>query len=261
MVRTKNEGPFGRNNLLTLPLQKKTSLGVYIGDTGEAVAEMAAYAGFDYMRIDLEHTFADAAKLQNLIRIAEAADIPTLVRVARMDDVTAILDFGASGVLVPDISTAAQAREAVRRTKFAPIGERGMTNIGRVVRYSRTPLSEYFPRANEETALCVQIESQEGLDNLDEILAVPGVDIVTTGRQDLSQSLGVPGQSAHPLVDAAEETVIRKAVERGLQVMITAGTPERMRELNAKGVYLNTICFDVQFITERFAELVNTYRR
>ena len=260
MVTTKREGVAGGSALLALPRRKETSLGVYIGDTGEAMAEMAAYAGFDYMRIDLEHTLTDASKLQNLIRIADAADIPTLVRVARMDDITAILDFGASGVLVPDISTAAQAREAVRRSKFAPVGERGMTNIGRVVRYGGSPLSEYVARANAETALCVQIESREGLENLDEILSVPGVDIVTTGRQDLSQSLGVPGQSAHPLVNDAEETVIRKAVEKGLQVMITAGTPERMLELREKGVYLNTICFDVQFITQRFAELIKTFR-
>jgi 4-hydroxy-2-oxoheptanedioate aldolase len=220
---------------------------------------MAAYAGFDYMRIDLEHTLMDASKLRNLIRIADAADVPTLVRVASMDDITKILDFGASGVLVPDISTAAQAREAVRRAKFAPIGERGMTNIGRSVQYGRSPLSGYVARANAEVALCVQIESREGIENLDDILAVPGIDIVTTGRQDMSQSFGVPGQSGHPLVDGAEDTVIRKAVEKGLQVMISAATPERMRELQGKGVYLNTICFDVQFITERFAELMNAF--
>jgi 4-hydroxy-2-oxoheptanedioate aldolase len=249
-----------KKNLLTLPLQKKPSLGVYIGDTGEAVAEMAAFAGFDYMRIDLEHTLKNASGLQNLIRIADAADIPTLVRIGSLDDITKVLDFGASGVLVPDISTAAQAREAVRRSKFAPLGERGMTNIGRSVRYSKDPLTEYVKRANSEVALCVQIESREGIENLDEILAVPGIDIVTTGRQDMSQSFGVPGQSSHPDVDQAEETVIRKAVEKGLQAMISAGTPERMRDLNQKGVYLNTICFDAQFITERFAELIAAFK-
>ncbi|MCL2166218.1 MAG: aldolase/citrate lyase family protein [Clostridiales bacterium] len=250
-----------KNNLLTLPRQKKGALGVYIGDTGEAIAEMAAYAGFDYMRIDLEHALNDASKLRNLIRIAEAADIPTLVRVGTLDDITKILDFGASGVLVPDISTAEQAREAVRRSKFAPLGERGMTNISRSVQYSKTPLSAYVERANSEVALCVQIESREGVANLDAILAVPGIDILTTGRQDMSQSYGVPGQSAHPLVDEAEETVIRKAVEKGLQVMISAGTPEKMRELQQKGVYLNTICFDAQFITQQFAALIDAFRQ
>ena len=250
-----------KKNLLTLPRQNKAAMGVYIGDSGEAVAEMAAFAGFDYMRLDLEHALMDASKLQNLIRIADAADIPTLVRVANWDDITKVLDFGASGVLVPDISTAAQAREAVRRSKFAPLGERGMTNIGRNVQYSRIPLADYVRRANEEVALCVQIESREGVENLDEILAVPGIDSVTTGRQDMSQSFGVPGQSGHPDVDRAEETVIRKAVEKGLHAMISADSPEKMQELRQKGVYLITICFDAQFITRQFAALLAAFRQ
>ena len=249
-----------KKNLLSLPLQKKASLGIYIGDTGEAVAEMAAYAGFDYMRIDLEHSLSDASKLKNLIRIADAVDMPTLVRVGSLDDITKILDFGASGILVPDISTAEQAKEAVRRTKFAPLGERGVTNIGRNVKYSKISLADYVKQANEETALCIQIESREGVDHLGDILSVPGIDIVTTGRQDMSQSYGVPGQPAHPDVDKAEEMVIQKAAEKGLQVMISAGSPEKMRELNQKGVYLNTICFDAQFITGQFADLITTYR-
>jgi 4-hydroxy-2-oxoheptanedioate aldolase len=106
----------------------------------------------------------------------------------------------------------------------------------------------------------VQIESREGIENLDEILAVPGIDIVTTGRQDMSQSYGVAGQSAHPDVDEAEEAVIRKAVGKGLHVMITAGEPAKMRELVGKGVYMNTICFDVQFITRQFAELIAAFK-
>ena len=249
-----------KNNLLTLPRQKKNALGVYIGECGETVAEIAAYAGFDYMRFDLEHSLVGPSRLQNLIRIADAANLPTLVRIGSLDEITKVLDFGASGVLVPDVSTADQAREAVRRSKYRPLGERGMTNIGRFVQYGKLPLSSFVERANNEVALCVQIESREGIENLDEILAVPGIDIVTTGRQDLSQSYGVPGNSSHPEVDKAEEYVIQKAVAAGLQLMVTAGTPERMRELRQKSVYLHTICFDVQFITQQFAGLLESFR-
>ena len=246
-------------NLLTLPLQKKSALGVYIGDTGEVIAEMAAYAGFDYMRFDMEHTLLDPSRLQNLIRIADAASIPCLVRVGNLDDITRVLDFGASGVLVPGISTAAQAREAVRLAKYAPLGERGMTNIGRHVQYGKRRLVDFVKQANDEVALCLQIESREGVAKLDEILSVPGIDIVTTGRQDMSQSYGVPGQSAHPDVQAAEDAVIQKAVKKGLQVMITAGTAEEAAALSKKGVYLQTICFDAQFITQQFAGLIDSF--
>jgi len=249
-----------KKHLLTLPLLKTASLGVYIGETGEAMAEMAVYAGFDYMRIDLEHSLQDAARLQNLIRIADAAEVPTLVRVSNLDDVTKILDFGASGVLIPDIATEDQAREAVRLSKYSPLGERGLTNIGRNTRYGRIPVTDYVRQANDEVALCLQIESAEGVKNLDKILSVPGVDIITTGRQDMSQSYGVPGYSNDPDVVEAEEIVIRKAVEKGLQVMITADSPEKSRELSAKGVYLHTICFDVQFITRQFTALLAAYK-
>jgi 4-hydroxy-2-oxoheptanedioate aldolase len=211
------------------------------------------------MRIDCEHTLSDPNKLQSLIRVASAADMPTLVRISSYSDITKLLDFGASGILVPDISTAAQAREAVRLTKFAPVGERGMTNIGRCVRYGQVPLSEYCARANDEVCLAVQIESREGMENLDEILSVKGIDIVTTGRQDFSQSFGVPGQTNHPSVADAENTVIKKAVEHGLFPLITAPTPDAMDELKAQGVYLCTICFDTQFIMKQFQELIAGY--
>ena len=250
-----------KNNLISLAKKKEVALGVYIGDTDLAVAEMAAYAGFDYMRIDCEHTLMDASKLQNLIRIADAAGLPTLVRISSIDDITKILDFGASGVLVPDISTAAQVKEAVRRTKFHPLGERGMTNIARSVRYSDTPLTEYCARANGEVALAIQIESEEAMKNLDEILAVEGVDIVTVGRQDFSQSFGVPAQSNHPTVVEAENIVIKKSVERGLHPLISAGTPAASEDLKSRGVYLQTICFDSQFIMGQFKALVADFRK
>ena len=76
----------------------------------------------------------------------------------------------------------------------------------------------------------------------------------------MSQSYGVPGQSNDPDVDEAEEVVIRKAVERGLQVMITADSPEKASALSEKGVYLQTICFDVQFITRQFAALMAAFK-
>jgi 4-hydroxy-2-oxoheptanedioate aldolase len=247
-------------NLLTLAKQGKTALGMYVGDAGETVAEIACYAGFDYLRIDCEHSLNDFTKIQNLIRIANTSDVPTLVRISTLSDITRILDFGASGILVPDISTAAQAREAVRLTKFAPIGERGMTNMGRCVRYSDIPLTEYCKRANDEVALAVQIESREGVKNIDEILSVEGIDIVTTGRQDFSQSYGVPGQSSHPSVEEAENTVIAKGVEHRVFPLITAGSPAAMEALKARGVLLQTICFDGAFLMKQFKDLIASFR-
>ena len=236
------------------------SYGVYIGDTGTAVAEIAAVAGFDFMRIDCEHSLNSGTELKNIIRCADAHGLPTLVRIASLNDITRILDFGAGGVLIPDIETAEQAAVGVRLSKYSPLGERGMTNIARCVNYGLTPLSQYHSAANSEVCLAVQIESVKAIDNIDEILSVKGIDIVATGPQDLSQSMGIPGQTGDKAVVEAQDLVIRKALEHGLYPLITAGSVEKSKKLTAQGVLLQTICFDTAFIAKQFSGLLSSYR-
>lgn len=226
--------------------------GAYIGDTGETVCEIAAYAGFDYLRIDCEHTLMGAGQLKEMLRIADAADIPTLVRTSTYEEMTRCLDFGATGILVPDVSTAEQAREAVRHCKYTPLGERGMTNISRCVKYGGDPFLDYVQGANENICLAVQIESQEGVENIEEIIGVEGVDLVTLGKQDLSQSLGLPGQSSHPAVNAAEEKVVEACLKGGMPLLMTAGTPAQFKSLYERGIRCMTICFDGPFLTKAF---------
>lgn len=239
----------------------RPAYGVYIGDAGVCVGEIAALAGFDYMRIDCEHTLAGTEQVKSLIRIADAAGMPTLVRISSLSDVTKLLDYGAMGILVPDISTAAQAEEAVRLSKYSPLGERGMTNISRSVDYGKIPLTEYHDRANSEVCIAVQIESVEALNNIDAILSVPGVDIVATGLQDLSQSMGIAGKTSDPSVVEAQDMVIRKAVEKGLYPLITAGSAAKSEKLMQQGVALQTICFDTQFIMKQFQALLASFGR
>lgn len=238
----------------------RTAYGVYISDTGVGVADIAAVAGFDFMRIDFEHTLSDLSELRGMMRCADAYGLPTLVRISSLDDITKLLDYGAGGILVPDIETAEQVEEAVRLSKYYPVGERGMANIVRCVDYGLTPLTEYLSRANSEVCLAVQIESVKALDNIDEILSVKGIDIVTTGPQDLSQSMGIPGRTGDAAVAEAQDMVIRKAVEHGLYPLITAGSPEKSKKLAAQGVILQTICFDTAFVAKQFRQLIASYK-
>ena len=136
-----------------------------------------------------------------------------------------------------------------------------MTNLSRCVRYGDIPLSDYCKRANNEVAVAVQIENREGIKNLDEILSVKGIDIVTTGRQDFSQSYGVPGQSKHPDINAAEDKVIERGVAHGIFPLITAGNREEMETLRAKGVLLQTICFDSIFFLQQLKNLLASFRK
>ena len=88
-------------NLLTKAKKGETALGIYIGDTDVAVVEMAAIAGFDYIRIDNAHALVNPSKLADTIRVANAYDVPTLVRISSLEEMTKLLDFGATGILVP----------------------------------------------------------------------------------------------------------------------------------------------------------------
>jgi 4-hydroxy-2-oxoheptanedioate aldolase len=248
------------NNLLTKAKKGETALGIYIGDTDVAVAEMAAAAGFDYMRIDSEHALVNPSKLGDAIRVADAYGIPTLVRVSSFAEMTKILDFGATGILVPDIRTKEDAQAAVDNCKYYPVGERGVNRSSRCVRYGAVPSDEYLKFAEENVCLAVQIESREGIENIDEILAVEGVDIVATGRQDLAQSFGVVGKPGHPDVVEAENFIIKKALEHNKYPLVTASSPKKFKELKEMGVLCMTICFDAQFIFKAFKELIASFK-
>lgn len=247
--------------LLDLPRKREMSLGVYIGDTDAAVAEMACLAGFDYMRIDYEHSLGNPDKLATLIRVCNAYDVPSLVRISAWDQITKLLDFGASGIMVPDIETVEQTREAVDRCKYAPVGKRGMATAARALRYGYTPYKEYLENANDNIALCVQIESVKGVENIEEIVAVEGVDMVTVGRWDLSQSMGISGQTNHPDIIAAEEHVVDVALKHGKYPLLTSNSPEHLQSLKEKGIYCATICFDVQFITKSFNDHLARFKK
>ena len=238
---------------------KSTRNGIYIGDTGAAVAEMAAQAGFDYLRLDSEHSFRSPHEMRELIRIADAYSIPVLVRTPSLIDMTRLLDFGATGILVPDVRTARDAEQAVSACKYAPIGTRGVSRVTRCTGYGAMRGTEYHTFAAESTCVGVQIESQEGLNNLEEILSVPGVDLVTTGPEDMAQSMGIWGQTKHPNILEAQDRVLYLGHKHGKLVMLSAGTRERYLELKQKGTDLITIAFDSELIMDAMRNRIKEF--
>jgi len=249
------------NNMLTKVKKGEVALGVFLGETDITVAEIAAIAGFDYMRVDSEHALVNPSKLGDTIRIANSYDIPVLIRISSLAEMTKLVDYGATGFLVPDVSCKEDAQEAVNCCKYAPLGKRGVSRSSRCGKYGHTPVEEYLQFAAENVCLAVQIESREAIANIDEILSVPGVDIVAVGRLDLSQSFGVTGQPGHPDVVAAEEHIIKKAIEHGKYPLITASSPAQYQKLREMGVLLMTICFDTQFIMGAFKDLIAKFRQ
>lgn len=213
------------------------SYGLTIDMMDPAVIEMACAAGYDFVRIDREHVLFDNATLRNMFDRARILGIPCQIRVNSIEDINCYLSLGASAIMVPHVESREQAQAAIDMVKYAPIGDRGMSGGVRAVRFGQISRAEYLQTANERIDLIVQIESKRGIEHIDEILSLEGIDMVATGKADLSQSFGVPGQKAHPDVLAAEAFIIKKALEYQKIPTLVAENAARASELREMGVH------------------------
>ena len=163
------------------------------------VAELLTAVGCDWLFLDAEHSVFDARALQALLQAA-GNEMPCLVRVATVAEVPIkqALDIGAAGIIVPQVNSAAQAEQVVRWAKYAPAGARGV-GVARAHGYGWR-LGDYIARANHDTAVVVQAEHIDAVQEIEAIVRVPGVDAVLVGPYDLSGSLGLLGQVDHPRV-------------------------------------------------------------
>src|SRR5690349_4326479 len=179
------------NPLKTRWKRGETVFGVWLAGPGSFQAEVLARQGFDYVCIDLQHGMMnDVTALPMLQAIALTPAVP-IVRVPMNDfaSINRALDFGALGVIVPMVNSADDARAAVRACRYAPVGARSFGP-------SRGSLADprYFEEANERVLCIPMIETREALEALPQILAVPGVDAIYVGPNDLSLTLGLgPG--------------------------------------------------------------------
>lgn len=217
-----------------------------------AAAEIMGLAGFDYVIIDLEHGPLSVETAQGLVRAARLAGAAPVIRVAANagPDILRALDIGAEGVQVPHVDSAEAAEQAVRYARYHPEGERGVCRYVRAAGYSSEDRFRYFARANEETCVVLHIEGREGVERLEEILTVPGVDVVFLGPYDLSQSLGVPGQVRHPAVIERMQEAVRRARAAGVAVGTFADDVTVAREWVMLGVQYISYSVDVGILYE-----------
>ena len=194
----------------------KVSIGSWMSMAHPSIAEILAMAGYDWVVIETEHTAIDVSEvLRLIIAIEQRGSIP-LVRLAWNDPIQAkaVLDSGAAGIIVPMVNTKAEAELAVKMTKYPPMGFRGV-GLARAQGYG-VDFDEYVNCANADTLLLLQIEHIDAVNNIEEILSVPGIDGTYIGPYDLSMSLGIPGQLNHPDVIKAKNKVLEATLKKGL---------------------------------------------
>lgn len=176
----------------------KVSIGSWITLANAGIAEIFALAGFDWLVVDLEHSVISIDQAGDLIRTIDGCGVSPFVRVTSNDanQIKRVLDAGASGIIVPNICTAEEAKLAVSATRYAPLGRRGV-GLGRAQKYG-AGFADYFAWQVDGPIVIVQIEDMKAIPELREIFQVKGVDGYMIGPYDLSCSMGIPGQFDEP---------------------------------------------------------------
>jgi 4-hydroxy-2-oxoheptanedioate aldolase len=206
-------------------------LGTFITLNCPDLVEIAGLAGFDYCIIDTEHGPGNPESIQHMLRAAELRGMAPIVRVTDTTATTILrtLDVGAAGIQVPQVNSPETAEYVVRSAKYFPRGDRGAC-LTRSSRYGFVPgVAEYFEEANRETLVIVHCENRQGLECLDGIAAVDGVDVIFVGPYDLSQSFGIPGQIYHPVMVDAVASALAAAKRAGKPAGIFVGSVEEAK--------------------------------
>lgn len=230
-----------------------------------SITEMFTGATVDFVGIDLEHSTISQEQSQRIIAAAQAGGAACLPRVASHngEQVRRLLDSGADGVIVPMVSTEAQVDEIVGWTKYTPVGRRSY-GIARGHGYG-DQFSDYVTTWNDRSVVIIQIESIDGVENADALLAHPAIDGVMIGPYDLSGSLGVPGQLEHPSVRASVRQVIEVARRHGKAcgTQLVEPTPEGIDRAQAEGHTFIVLASDVFILwkwSQRMRAVVSAVR-
>lgn len=220
-------------------------LGGTITLNSPVVAELWSRVGFDWLWFEMEHTPLSVDAVNTMLAVTNGSEVGTIVRVPWNDAtlIKRVVDTGPDGILIPQINTRAEAEAAVRAMKYPPLGERG-AGLARAQGYGLA-MGEYYRSANSEVMTLMMIEHIKGVENIDEILAVPGVDGIMIGGLDLSGSMGLLGQGDHPAVEEA----IQKVLAACAKAKIPCGTvdldPDSAKRRIEQGFTLLIVALDV----------------
>jgi 4-hydroxy-2-oxoheptanedioate aldolase len=186
------------------------------------IAQIAAASGFDTLYVDLEHNTLSIDTCCQICIAAQSIGITPLVRVPANtpDYICRVLDGGAMGVITPHIRSAAEAREMVNLVKFPSLGHRSAGGALSHYGYRSFPMAETYSAMNDATSLVVMLETVAALENVEEIIATDGVDMLLVGSNDLCAEMGIPGQYDHPQLAEAFSRAIAAAKKHGKYVGI-----------------------------------------
>lgn len=174
----------------------EATVGPFVGFPSPAMVETMGWMGFDFVVIDCEHGPMDFETAEHMIRAAELSGTTAILRIGlnEQQHIQRYMDAGAAGVMIPLINNAADGKKVVDAVKYPPMGKRGAF-AGRNANFGLQSMAEYIKESNEETFVSLQIETPEGIENADEIIATDNADAIFLGPGDLSVNFGIPGET------------------------------------------------------------------
>ncbi len=216
-------------------------LGVISPTTDPTLCEYIGLAGFDFYMIDGEHGPISITEAIHMIRACEVAKIPCFARIRSIDEklILQYMDAGIVGVMMPGIQTASHVQALVDAVKYPPLGKRGLGPV-RAGDYLAGKLGQqaYIEHANAHTLVLPQLEDIACLENLDQMLTVPGVDGFVIGPRDLAMSMGFYDGPNHPEVQAVIDQIRERVLAAGKHIGTVAGTAGQARTLIGQGFTL-----------------------
>ncbi len=236
-------------------------IGMWVASASPTIAEICAGSGLDWLLIDSEHAPNNLLSILPQLQAVAPYPVTPVVRPPTGDPVQIkqLLDAGAEVLLVPMVESAEQARQLVAATRYPPAGIRGVgAALARASRWNR--IEDYLSKADDDVSLLVQVESRAGLDALEDICAVDGVDGVFIGPADLAASLGRLGRPDHPEVVAAVESAIATIVKSGKAAGVNAFAEALARSYLDLGVQFILVGADVALMVRGSEELAKRYR-
>lgn len=233
-------------------LAGKSVTGSWLQIPSPVSAGLMARQGFRFLTLDAEHALFDLPQLQSCIAAIQNGGAEPWVRVPCLDEawIRRSLDAGATGIICPMIKNAAQASELVRHARYAPIGGRGF-GFCQANAYG-LDFTEYVAAADAATTVIAQVEHIDAVRNIDEILAVTGIDAVLIGPYDLAGSLGLPGQTGHEKVLDAIDQVLAACQKHGKTagIHVVSTRPDDAAPFRAKGYSLVALGIDTLFLIQ-----------
>jgi 2-dehydro-3-deoxyglucarate aldolase/4-hydroxy-2-oxoheptanedioate aldolase len=226
------------------------------------IPRLFAAGGFDFVFIDTEHSPLGLETVSDLVAMARATGITPIVRVTQAEYplVARTLDVGAQGIIIPRVNTAAEVREIVSWMKYPPLGIRGFADTFAQTDGAPVTAKEFVDAGNSESLCVIQIERREAVDNVEEMLSVPGVDVVCMGCMDLSVDLGVAGDMDHPAMVESIERVLSAGRKHNVAVGIISGRFDLVARWMRAGMRFVSYATETMLLQEVCASTVQRLR-